>query len=174
MFLRAENLHNHYNATTGVLDLSRQDLIDSDVRKLVIPFLTNHPEIKKINLSHNHIGNDGAEVLASISTLTAINLSNNLVRGNGAVALASIPSLIDLNLTNNDIGTLGHAALQERNPVKRANYRRDLANDRRDLGITPEVPSLKRISLFKVQQNPGLDRSRLPIDLHDDLHKPRV
>jgi hypothetical protein len=152
--------------------------------------LNNNPEIISLNLRKSGITHSGAVALAKTTAiLTSLNLSRNSLCATAAMALAS-----NQNITLSEgsmgsmgcIGDTGYNALNETNPLKRANLGRSvnrmtITSNRRYKKTEPlfptnciGVPSLLRLCLFKVQQSPQLDKSKLTIDLQRKLIKPKV
>lgn len=72
----------YYHEKSKTLNLSLTEANAQDVKDYIIPFLRNHPEITTINLSNNHLGNEGirkfAEYIHNHPGLVALDLSNNL------------------------------------------------------------------------------------------------
>lgn len=144
----------------------------------ICEFLNQNPQIKCLDTHGNRIGDKGAKLLASNTTLTELIVDANDISDKGAKALAENKNIVSLSLnfnnigdkgaqalaTNtsinslwcifNKIGVSGVCALLETDPIKRANYGRDSKDGlKKRATITPtEVPSLLRISAFAVQQ----------------------
>jgi hypothetical protein len=180
-----------YHLEKNKLDLHSQQLTDQDIQQIIIPFLQEHPEITKLNVRSNCIGDNGARALASNTTLTKLAIWDNRIGGNGAKALASNTTLTNLDVSYNRIGDdgakalasntvletldvssieIGHSgvkALLETDPRIRANYGREVK-------IKTEVPSLLRLCLFKVKQTPNLDQNQLCDDLREKLAQAKV
>jgi hypothetical protein len=139
-----------------------------------------------LGVAGNKIGDEGAKALAANTTLTTLLLLSNKIGDEGAKALAANTALTFLSLLFNEkIGSNGIKALasntslttlevddmndktlNETDPLKRANLGREA-------GLKIEVPSLKRLTLFKVKQE-FINQDQLPNDLKDDLKKPKV
>eukprot|EP00276_Gloeochaete_wittrockiana_P010610 CAMPEP_0184665942 /NCGR_PEP_ID=MMETSP0308-20130426/59389_1 /TAXON_ID=38269 /ORGANISM="Gloeochaete witrockiana, Strain SAG 46.84" /LENGTH=728 /DNA_ID=CAMNT_0027110257 /DNA_START=63 /DNA_END=2245 /DNA_ORIENTATION=+ len=103
------------SAFTGVppvvLNLSKQELADSDARALSI-VLEKTRGLSTVNLNTNHIGIAGATEIGSAlqlnTSLTCLDLGNNLMEGEGAAVMGRMLSrLTTLNLCNNRIRTFG-------------------------------------------------------------------
>lgn len=172
-------------------------LLDSDINDLVL-FIENQPEIETVILSNNRIGDEGAKLLARLTTIKSLNLYNNSISDEGAKALAASTTLISLDVGFNKISIVGAKALvantsiislnlrdndelstfdaislqAESNPVTRANYGRESGNK-----YYGTVPSLLRQSIFFIQNNPKTKQQAqtIPSDDLKDLinnHKP--
>lgn len=71
--------------SNGMLNLQERDLTARDVPELLV-YLSNHPEIKKINLKGNKLKAEGAMAFArGNATVTYVNLSDNGLSSRGAV-----------------------------------------------------------------------------------------
>jgi len=129
--------------------------------------LATNTNLTSLNLRFNNIGDKGATALAMALTtntsLTSLNLRGNNIGDEGATALAAntSPNLGSLKVDDNDIGDEGAMALAETDPAKR--WRPGFP-----------IPSLLRLSLYKVQTTPILDKSQLCTDLQAKLAKPKV
>ncbi len=159
------------------LNLSDQDITMDDLKSDILPFVKENSVecvlftgtkticdegwrlisevecIKKIIAINCNISNEGAKHLAKMKNLKELDVSNNKIGSIGALAIASMENLENLIIDGNDnencsytfCGNEGDRALQERDPVIRANYKKYAELPR-------EVPSLQRISMFKVKE----------------------
>lgn len=91
------------------LNISDCNINDSDVPTLV-NYLNNHPDVQVLEASGNHI-DQGAKLLADVSTLFAVGLENNQISDVAAKALANSSSIHWLNLGENHIHDAGARAL---------------------------------------------------------------
>ena len=122
--------------------------------------------LKTLDISYNNIGDEGAVAL-SASNLKTLNLNGNKIGDKGAKALSANTKLEMLKICQyNKFSESGTKALDETDPIKRANYGREV-------GLKTEVPSLTRLCLFKIKNSTLLDRSVLPNDLHTKLEQPK-
>lgn len=142
--LMAELANFPYLSRVRVLDLELNDLTDSDLELLAgSPYLTNlttlllwsnrledaavialsravAPQLTRLDLSGNLIGNEGILALAKsplLSQLTLLDLGANRIDEIAALALAASPfatSLCWLNLCKNPISVTGQNALRDR------------------------------------------------------------
>jgi internalin A len=92
----------HHGQHLRHLALSNLD-IDDDGAQIVASLAS----LTRLHVRNNHIGDDGACVLASLQSLASLDLKGNHIESTGARALASLASLIHLNLSNNKIGDDG-------------------------------------------------------------------
>jgi hypothetical protein len=135
-------------------------------------YLDNRTDKTKLSLSHFGLTEQDIQewiipLLNEHPEIKELDVSFNNIGADGAKALAANTTLTTLNVDGNNIGEAGEKALHETDPVKRASYGRAV-------GMKTEVPSLKRIALFKVQQSPQLDKNKLPEELIEELKKPKV
>ncbi|KFU99940.1 T-complex-associated testis-expressed protein 1, partial [Pterocles gutturalis] len=105
-----------------VLKLTRSK-VDDDKTRMLVRNLLDHPCLVELNLSHNLIGDKGAQAVGKLlnrSRLETLNLCNNQIRHLGAQAvaqaLAENSTLTSLNLRLNQVEdeggkALGHALL---------------------------------------------------------------
>ena len=100
----------YYNKSIDYLDLHRLQLTAQDMQTLV-SFLEHHPEIRRVSVSDNAIGDEGARILAACHTLLLLNVSQNNIKDEGARALAANKTLRVLNAQTNGIGRIGAIAL---------------------------------------------------------------
>lgn len=110
----ADELFHNYKSSSDRLNLSDKDLTSNDVTQRVIPFLRANPQIRRVNLSHNLIGDDGAIDLAHYVKLDELDVSNNYIGDMGAIALANCKNIGVLNLGDNHITETGELALNKR------------------------------------------------------------
>ena len=123
-----------------------------------------------------------SDFAAKNTTATTVNLSINGIGDRGAMALASNTIIIDLiTLDGNNLSSIGKEALVEPDPLRRANFGVQVQ-------IPTEVPSLQRLSLFKLKQNctkvttktsqgaevPFNPDEHLCAELKEMYHKPRI
>ena len=90
------------------LNLSRQNLTDSDVME-VVRFLYEHPEIKKLNLSLNNIGDQGlADFSERNQTIIMADFTGNNI-GDQGVALFAYKNrtIIQVDFSHNRISDEG-------------------------------------------------------------------
>jgi len=95
------------------LTLRNQGIQSNDI-PMLCDYLGQHPEIKKLDLCNNSIGDAGAERL-SATNLEGMDLSNNQISHLGAAALAKSLSLQKLIMGNNFIGDEGAKAFKNNN-----------------------------------------------------------
>lgn len=112
------------SSTEEFFDLSGLKLDDKDVIQIAAT-LKKNTFIKRLNLSYNNIGDEGAAVLASVSTLEELDFHNGLsgyddyanhIGDVGAKALAN-SQLKKLNLIGNSIGDKGIAFLSNNSTI---------------------------------------------------------
>ncbi len=84
------------------IELSCQNITDQQLIDLVIPYLKQNPQIKKVNLSGNTLKNRGVKALAIIDTLEELYLDGNPINKKGAKALASNSTLRKLGVSCTD------------------------------------------------------------------------
>lgn len=109
----------YYHPEEAELDLNSQALTNQDIQELILPFLDAHPEIKVLNVSHNHIGNEGAKMLAKNLTLTSLNIGNNWIGDPGIRALAENKMFVSLAAYYNSFGEDGVIALAENTTLQK-------------------------------------------------------
>lgn len=85
-------------------------LIRSNQISSTQPFVGN-TQLKYLDIASNRIDSAGAEILASIPTLTEIFLDNNEIDDSAMPAFANAQALTNLYLDDNNIGPAGAAAL---------------------------------------------------------------
>lgn len=90
------------------LNLTRQELTDGDMPE-IIQFLTQNPAIKNLNLSLNHIGDEGIVMLAEYNqTIAHLNLSGNNITDQGIADFATKNQhIIEANFSHNLITEKG-------------------------------------------------------------------
>jgi hypothetical protein len=98
--------------SSDTLWLDECKLSDKEMPALV-SYLIHHPKITQLYLLNNHIGDDGAFLLAKIKTLKMVELRNNLITLPGATALAH-SSIHMLDLQGNKFNSLHRLALKGR------------------------------------------------------------
>ena len=157
----------YFRALTLINNQFEDDENVEGIRDAVIA----NTRLQELNCWLNRIGDKIAKALAASESIQRLHLSYNQMGGDGMKALAAnthFESLIvdEENYDSKDTKARD-AILCERDPHKRALYGLEA-------GVTGEVPSLKRLCLFKVQQHPVLDRERLPSDLREQLKRSRV
>lgn len=173
------------------LDVSHNHISDEGVKALAA-----NPHLYELDVDLNQIGDEGIKALAANTSLHTLRVMHNPFTDEGAKEIAknttlrtlyiggvggfgligakaiasnaSFESLIvDSHCHDSDDKKARDAILFEKDPHKRALYGLEA-------GVTGEVPSLKRLCLFKVQNQPELDRGRLPSDLQEQLKQWRV
>src|SRR3990167_3463974 len=72
-----------------------------------------------IDISNNHIGDQGAVGLSKSPTLKILIATKNNIGDEGAVALAKLPNLNELNLMDNSVGDNGAIALAKNSSIAR-------------------------------------------------------
>lgn len=92
------------------LDLYNKQITAQDIPSL-LNFLNEHPEIRILDLTFNQIEADGAEMLASNTTLVSLNVCQNNICDRGTIALAANKTLKSLNVSFNHIENEGAKAL---------------------------------------------------------------
>ncbi|XP_071891800.1 dynein regulatory complex subunit 5 isoform X2 [Anas platyrhynchos] len=100
-----------------VFKLTRSN-VDDDKTKLLVRSLLDHPALVELNLSHNLIGDTGAQAVGKLinrSKLETLDLCNNKIHQAGAQALAQALAqnciLTSLNLRLNYLGDEGGEAM---------------------------------------------------------------
>src|SRR6266568_2002739 len=93
----------------NVLNLQSQGLHDADIPALS-EFLNQHPEITKLNIGYNSIGDEGAKVLAANTHITNLDIRWNNIGAEGVKALAANTHITNLDISNNNIGDEGAKA----------------------------------------------------------------
>jgi Ran GTPase-activating protein (RanGAP) involved in mRNA processing and transport len=88
-------------------------LSNNDVPKIV-SYLNKHHEITQLYLLNNHIGDEGAILLAKSKTLKMLELRNNDIGKKGVTALAS-SSIHMLDLQGNKYKSVGLIAIAQNN-----------------------------------------------------------
>lgn len=150
------------------IELSCENITDKEIIEVVIPYLKQHPQIKEVRLTGNQIKNKGVRALAVVETIEALYLDANPISEKGAKALASNVILHQLGISRTDKDFELYddpkimAIAYEEDPLKKANYGREVR-------ITTQVPSLKKLLLFKKYIN----KEELTLDLQDDLENMR-
>lgn len=81
--------------------------LDADAAKI----LATSPTIKSLDISNNHIGDDGAVALAQDTNLTWLSLYQNSLTDKAALAFTNQPSVSHLNFGGNTITDTGAKAL---------------------------------------------------------------
>ena len=72
-----------------------------------------------IDISNNHIGDQGAVGLSKLTALKILIATNNNIGDEGAVALAKLPDLKELNLMDNPVSDKGAIALAKNSSITR-------------------------------------------------------
>ena len=169
------------------LNLSCESLTDQDIQNIIIPFLNAHLEIETLDVSGNGLNDESAKALATKTSLATLDISKNCITDDRAKAFSISTNLKKLDVSWNRIGIRGLKALvsstkiesldilegnnfdfddnkeilaiyRETNPHARANHGRQV-------GIQSEVPSLLRLSLFKIQNTRQLYAQSLKSNL---------
>jgi len=99
------------------LDLTRRypQLTDSDMEQLAAA-LQNNKNLRVLILSEDGIGDNGVRILAQAlltTNVTTLDLSGNHISDEGARALFKVPSLTSLIIGGNDIGNEGITEIRE-------------------------------------------------------------
>jgi hypothetical protein len=100
----------------GNLNLSRQELTDSDIPEL-IHFLLNNPDVKTLDLSLNNIGDQGiADFAERNQTTLQVNFAGNNISDLGVAVFAyKNRTVTQVNFTHNLISEEGIASFAEIN-----------------------------------------------------------
>lgn len=125
------------------LNLSFRCIEDDDV--LYLSHILPVTAITKLNLQGNYIGDEGAEVLATIQTLISLNLANNYIHDRGVKALAANQTLMSLDVHGMRVGAESRKILMESSPITRHNLGKSV-------GIKTNFPSLLSIAGFYSQK----------------------
>ncbi len=104
--------------------------------------IASYPNIHKLNLKSNSIGNEGAKAISTMSNLTSLNLTSNhigvvgikaislmgqmitltltwnAIGNEGAKVISTMSNLTSLNLTSNQIGVIGIKAISKMHKLK--------------------------------------------------------
>ncbi|HHF7398170.1 TPA: gamma-glutamyl-gamma-aminobutyrate hydrolase family protein [Legionella anisa] len=91
-------LKNYNNETT--LRLVDLNLTNASIFAYIIPFLKQHPEITRVDLSRNLIDGKGAQALMGLDSIIKLNLSENRI-GSEMSSCRAHPKLERLNLSGN-------------------------------------------------------------------------
>ena len=81
-------------------------LTDEDI-KPICDFLKEHPEITRLELESNAVSDEGAQLLAAITSINSLNVNNNNIGDVGVAALAGNTSLNLLEIQNNKFSDEG-------------------------------------------------------------------
>ncbi|MEY3182979.1 MAG: hypothetical protein RLZ35_964 [Pseudomonadota bacterium] len=92
--------------TTDTLDLSHQDLQDNNILELC-EALQDCYYVRSLDLSSNHIGDQGAIALAQSRFITYLDLSYNVIGDEGAIALSQSQSINKLDIALNNLTNKG-------------------------------------------------------------------
>lgn len=99
-----------YYPQLGKLRVIGRSLNDTDV-PIIAAFLKEHPEIIKLDLSHNSITAAGVKEIADIATIKKLNFRDNHIDDNGAKYFEQNKHLLALNLSRNEISDVGLKSL---------------------------------------------------------------
>jgi Leucine Rich repeat len=131
--------------TIKVLDLSRNIIAAQGAASLA-----QNNNITSLNLSNNGIEDEGAIALSKNKSIKYLDVSYNYIGYEGAIALATNPNLNYLKVISyNNIDKNTAKLLKEKAPIKRI-------NNARNTRVQTDVPSLKTLSCFFIQNNKEL------------------
>ncbi|MGQ3887530.1 hypothetical protein ACQUW5_00685 [Legionella sp. CNM-1927-20] len=131
-----------HNKTATTVDLRWNEIGDVGAKDFALHSTT----VTTVDLRWNEIGAVGAKDFAEHNTtVTTVDLSWNEIGDVGIKALASNLVLQMIKADNSGLTRIGHLALNEKSPRKRACYGREV-------GLPSDVPSLLRLSLFSIKE----------------------
>lgn len=104
--LTLEEIEKRINQDNQLLDLSYCRLIAGEI-PLLCDYLKDNPNITKLKLYNNYIGDEGAKLLAANTTVKMLNIGYNNIGINGAKALAANTTITTLYIRHNHIEVEG-------------------------------------------------------------------
>lgn len=102
-------------------------LTEKHMRTFVVPFLKENPDITKVDLRGNYMGNQASEIALEISTITELDLSVNDITDAIAKGLSKNEHIKTLDLSGNNITDVGAIALGVSSARKQAFQNRKAA-----------------------------------------------
>ncbi len=103
------------------LDLYHLDLTDEGLTELVAFIQESFPNIKKLNLAYNNIGDAGAASLKELRELQILDLGLNKIGDTGVASLKQLQKLKELDLSDNEIRLTGGASFKELPELQKLN-----------------------------------------------------
>lgn len=96
-----------------------------DIGPLGAQILASVPTLTSLDCWGSNIGYEGAQFLAQSSTLACLKLKSSEIGDNGSQALAKAPALTELDLESNGITAIGAQALFQNTNLKKLNLSRN-------------------------------------------------
>jgi hypothetical protein len=114
--------------------------------------LSRYTRITTLSLTHNQVGDVGAQALARNRTITTLNLRGNRIGAAGARALAGNKTITLLNLRHNDVRDAGARALAGNKTITTLDLER---NDVGDAGARALAGNLTITTLYLGRNDVG-------------------